>query len=164
MNSPQQAFLSQPPDLPNFFDPVAAARAWADAVEATQKLSAKVEQLEHQVAELAPAAAGLDLIAKQDGSLCITEAAKTLQIQRQQLIDMLLQNGWTYHRPGKPGYLASQGKIRDGYLIHKMGQYEDPHSGQQKVKEQVLVTPRGLTKLACMVAEQAARASPTNPI
>jgi phage antirepressor YoqD-like protein len=133
-------------------------------VEAKRNLASKVEQLEHQVAELAPAAAGLDLIAKQDGSMSVTEAAKTLQIQRQQLIDLLLKSGWTYHRPGKPGYLASHTKIRDGYLIHKMGRYEDPNSRQQKVKEQVLVTPRGLTKLACMVAEQAARASPTNPI
>lgn len=160
MNTPQQVVLAQPPGLPNFADPVAAARAWADEVEAKRNLIARVEQLEHQVAELAPAAAGLDLIAKHDGSLCITEAAKTLQIQRQQLIDMLLKNGWTYHRQGKPGYLASQAKIREGYLVHKMGQYEDPNSGEQKVKEQVLVTPRGLTKLACMVAEQAARASP----
>jgi anti-repressor protein len=164
MDALQQASLLPPVGLPDFSDPVAAARAWANEVEAKRNLAVRVEQLEHQVAELAPAAAGLDLIAKQDGSMCITEAAKTLQIQRQQLIELLLKNGWTYHRPGKPGYLASQAKIRDGYLIHKMGQYEDPNSGQQKVKEQVLVTPRGLTKLACMVAEQAARASPPNPI
>jgi phage antirepressor YoqD-like protein len=156
MKASQQAVPPQPLGLPNFSDPVAAARAWADAVEATQKLSAKVEQLEHQVAELAPAAAGLDLIAKQDGSLCITETAKTLQIPRQQLIDMLIMHSWMYHRTGKAGYLACQAKIRDGYLIHKMGQYEDPNSRQQKVKEQVLVTPRGLTKLACMVANRAA--------
>jgi len=156
MTSSQHRVPSLPPGLPDFYDPVAAARAWADEVEANRNLASKVEQLKHQVAEMAPAAAGLDLIAKQDGALCITEAAKTLQIRTQQLVDLLRQNGWTYPRPGKAGYLASQAKIRDGYLIHKMGQYEDPNSGKQKVKEQVLVTPRGLAKLACMVANRAA--------
>jgi anti-repressor protein len=148
--------LSAAPALPNFADPAAAARAWADAVDAKQIAVAKVAQLQHQVAEQAPAVAGLDRIANAAGSMCITDAAKVLQLQPSKLTDLLLVKRWIYHRPGKPGYLAYQDRLQSGNLKHKLGGYPDPDTGDWKVKEQVLVTRKGLTNLAKIIAIDAA--------
>ncbi|MFG1433378.1 Rha family transcriptional regulator [Xanthobacter sp. V2C-8] len=57
--------------LPDFSDPIAAARAWAD--EAEQKLLAQ-----QKVAELAPKAEALDAIATADGLFTLGAAAKNL--------------------------------------------------------------------------------------
>jgi phage anti-repressor protein/phage antirepressor YoqD-like protein len=148
--------LSSAPALPNFADPAAAARAWADEVEAKQLAVAKVSQLQHQVAQQAPAVAGLDRLANAAGTMCVSDAAKVLQIQPSKLTDLLLAKRWMYHRPGKPGYLAYQDKLQSGNLRHKLGGYPDPDNGEWKVKEQVLVTRKGLTNLAKIIAIDAA--------
>ncbi|MFG1419924.1 Rha family transcriptional regulator [Xanthobacter sp. V0B-10] len=57
--------------LPDFSNPIAAARAWAD--DAEQKLLAQQE-----VAELAPKAEALDAIATADGLFTLGAAAKNL--------------------------------------------------------------------------------------
>lgn len=143
------------PALPDFADPAAAARAWADAKDAEKLASAKVGQLEHQVAELAPAATGLDRIANSDGAMCVTDAAKTLQLAPGKLRDFLLEKKWMYARQGKAGHVAYQPVIHAGHLRHKVFSYRDPETGEQKSKAQVLVTSKGITKLAKMLAEAA---------
>ena len=149
------------PAIPNFEDPIAAGEAWIAAkkeardhaaranLEATQR-----QQLEHQVHELAPAAAGFERIAGTGGTLCITDAAKDLQTGRNKLIDLLLRSKWMYIRPGKRGYLAYQKTIEAGYLTHKQSEYEDPRSGEQKTADQVRITKRGLAKLALLLGAE----------
>lgn len=144
---------------PDFSDPIAMARAWADAKQAERNEAARAdleaaqrEQLEHQVAELAPAAAGLELIAGADGTMCITDAAKTLQMQPYKLRDALLEMKWMYRRQGKAGYVAYQPTIHSGYLVHKVAKYEDPETGEKKSNAQVLVTRKGLAKLAKLLS------------
>lgn len=136
------------PVLPNFADPAAAARAWADEVEAKQLIASKAAQLEHQVAEQAPAVAAFDRIANADGTMCMRDAAKALQIQPNKLTSWLITNKWIYHRVGKAGYLAYQEKIQTGYLTHKSGTYKNPETGEDKISEQVRITGKGLTALA----------------
>lgn len=140
--------------VPDFSDPIAMARAWADARQAERDEAARATQLEHRVEELAPAAAGFERIASANGSLCITDAAKNLQTGPKRLIDLLLQQKWIYTRPGKRGYLAYQEKIQAGHLTHKQSVYEDPKTYEQKVSDQVRVTPRGLTKLALLLGAE----------
>lgn len=147
---------------PDFEDPVAMARAWADAKEAAREEAvranheaAKAAQLEHQVAELAPAAAGLDRIANADDAMCVTDAAKTLQLAPHKLRDLLLEKKWLYPRVGKRGHVAYQDKIHAGYLKHKYGNYQDPESGEWKTSAQVLVTSKGIAKLSKMLSPPA---------
>ena len=142
--------------LPDFTDRVAAARAWADAEEGRLQLAAKVAQLERQVVDQAPAVEAFKLIANTDGSMCLSDAAKVLHVHYNELADLLFKQGWIYRRPGRSGYLARHDKLQAGYLAHKIGSYDDPRSGQQKTKEQVLVTQRGLTMLACMASMKSA--------
>lgn len=143
------------PNTPDFNDPVTMARAWADAKQAERDEAARADleaaqrqQLEHQVAEQAPAVAGFDRIANAEGAMCITDAAKNLQLQPHKLRDNLIQMGWMYRRQGKGGYVAYQDKIHAGYLKHKVGSYTDPETGERKTNPQVLVTSKGLAQLS----------------
>lgn len=126
--------------LPDFNNPVIAARAWADQVESRQMAETKL-------ALVAPKAEALDRIADADGTMNLTLAAKALQAQPKKLFNWLREKHWIYRRPGGSGNIAYQDKIQAGLLTHKVTtvQRED---GTDKVVEQVLVTGKGLAKLA----------------
>ncbi len=108
----------------------------------------KVQALEHQVEELKPKAGALDRIATADGSLNITNTAKALQIQPQKtLFPWLKLKKWIYRRAGGSSWLGYQDKVQQGLLEHKVTMMLQP-DGTEKVREQVLITPKGLAKLA----------------
>lgn len=135
------------PALPDFTNPAIAARAWADEVEAKLQLRAANEVLVHQIGEAKPKLEALDRIAGTDGSLCMRDAAKSLQMRPIDLRNWLIVNRWIYGRPGHSGWLAYQDKIQQGVMCHKITtvQRED---GTDKIVEQPRITPRGLTRIA----------------
>lgn len=102
---------------------------------------------------LAPKAEALDRIATSDGARCITNAAKDLQVRPKALFAVLSSRRWIYKRPGGSGWIAYQDKIQAGYLEHKITTVSRS-DGSEKVVEQVLVTPKGLTRLAGLVNRQ----------
>ena len=102
--------------------------------------------LEEQVAELAPKAEALDRIATADGSMCITDAAKTLQVQPKAAFQFLRAHRWIYSRQGG-GDIAYQDKLASGLLEHKTTTIHRSE-GSEKVTTQVRVTPKGLARLA----------------
>lgn len=119
--------------------------------------SEKAIALEKQVSELLPSQEALQRIAEADGSMCITDAAKALQMRPKDLFDWLRQNGWIYRRPGGAHDLGYQSKTTAGLLEHKVTTVLRA-DGSEKVTEQVRVTARGLTKLAALI-KPALRAS-----
>lgn len=106
--------------------------------------------LEGEVAVLKPIAVAMNRIADADGTMNPTVAAKTLQLPPKKLFDFLRESKWIYRRPGGSGNVAYQDKIQAGLLTHKVTtiQRED---GTDKVVEQVLVTGKGLAKLAMLL-------------
>lgn len=105
-------------------------------------------ELEHKVSELKPKAEALDHIATySEGSFCIRDAAKTLQVKEKLLIKFLIEKSWTYRRPMGSGYIAYSDKIKSGLLEHKVtsGERKD---GTEWVSTQVRITAKGLAKLA----------------
>ncbi|WP_245808263.1 antA/AntB antirepressor family protein [Deinococcus hopiensis] len=64
--------------LPDFTDPVVAARAWADAMEAQRAEQAARQAAEQQVAVLSPKAETFDALMSADGSYSVSDAAKLL--------------------------------------------------------------------------------------
>ena len=134
-------------------DPMAALSDPATMRGLLLTYTEKVLTLESKVVELAPKAEALDRIADADGLMNPTVAAKSLQVQPKKLFDFMREKHWIYRRPGGSGNVAYQDKIQAGYLTHKITtvQRED---GTDKVCEQVLVTAKGLAKLASLFGVQ----------
>ncbi|CNG64649.1 putative DNA-binding protein (Roi) [Yersinia enterocolitica] len=112
--------------------------------------SEKVIALEHKVEEMTPDVEALERIAKSDGALCITDAAKNLQVQPKFLFRLLSESRWIYKRLGSKTWIGYQDKIQSGYLEHKVHTVVR-NDGSEKVTEQALVTAKGLTKLSKML-------------
>lgn len=127
------------PALPDLNNPATLRLLLADY--ANDKIA-----LEEQVAELAPKADALDRIATADGSMCITDAAKTLQVQPKAAFQFLRAHRWIYSRQGG-GDIAYQDKLASGLLEHKTTTIHRS-DGSEKVTTQVRVTPKGLARLA----------------
>lgn len=133
------------PALPQSF--AEALRLAADKAEENERLTGQVRQQAEQIAAHAPKLQALARIAEADGSLCIRDAAKSLQIRPIDLKNYLVANGWIYKRPGTKEWSAYQPKLGSLLLRHKTATilHEDGHD---RIRTQVRVTPKGLARLA----------------
>ncbi|EKN5164224.1 TPA: phage antirepressor KilAC domain-containing protein [Yersinia enterocolitica] len=132
------------------FDPMAALNDPEFLRGTLLTYSEKVIALEHKVEEMTPDVEALERIAKSDGTMCITNAAKHLQVQPKFLFKLMSENHWIYRRTGGRTWLAYQERIQQGVLEHKVTTVS-LGDGSEKVVEQVLVTAKGLTKLSKML-------------
>ena len=107
-----------------------------------------------QLKELKPKGEVYDRIVLADGSLCITDAAKVLQVKPKFLFNWLKSNGWIYRRPGNGHWGGYSEKSNRGYLEHKVTEIYRT-DGTEKITEQVRITPKGITKLAQMLPSNA---------
>lgn len=122
----------------------------AEALRLAADLSDKVQEQAQALAIAAPKVEALERIAQADGAMCITNAAKALQCQPKRLFAHMQASHWIYRRAGGTGFVGYQDKIQQGLLDHKVTTVERS-DGSAKMVEQVLVTPKGLTKLAQVV-------------
>lgn len=106
---------------------------------------------EERIAELAPKAAALDRLTDAKGSLCITDAAKALGVPPRRLFAWLEANQWTYRRSDGGHWVAFQSQLTAGRLEHK-GMTIEVRGRPDKLVEQVLITPKGLARLAAVGA------------
>jgi len=114
----------------------------------------KVIALQEEVKELTPKAQGLDRIAAwSEGTLCVTDAAKALQMQRKDLFAWLQSHRWLYRRAGNAHWVGYQDKIQQGLVEMKVGEIIKP-DGESKITENVRITPKGLAKLSAIHANQ----------
>lgn len=128
-------------------DPVKALNDPAVMRSLLLNYSEKVLDLEHQVSEMKPQTEAFKRISFADGNMCITDAAKTLQIQPKRLFAYLNENLWIYRRSGNKNWVAYQDRIQTGLLIHKVTTITTS-DGEERVHQQVLITPRGLARLS----------------
>lgn len=127
------------PALPNFADPVQAARAWADAVEKQQLAIA-------QIAELQPKAAALDVISTASNSLNLRETAKTLGVQEKKFVAWCIKHDWLY-RDAKSKLCPIAHRIQKGFLEQRAVPFTKPN-GETGVSTQAMFTAKALTHLA----------------
>lgn len=139
------------PALPDFTDPVAAARAWADEVE--QKLLAQKEAerlaLENKQAldYVDRQARYIDNLENQlrDG-LTLPEFAKRLNgVNVQRVSEWAVAKGWV-RRHGKLLVTSSQGRS-GGYVYDKDGTYINPKTGEEMYTSKVQLTNTGARKM-----------------
>ncbi|OIP21892.1 hypothetical protein AUK22_11160 [bacterium CG2_30_54_10] len=111
--------------------------------------SEKVLTLQATVTGQAPKVAALDRIATSDGSLCLTDASKSLQTRRVDLISYLSTAPvlWIYKRAGCASWIGYQDKIQLGLVEHKVTTIS--HSdGREVLHQQVRITAKGMGKLS----------------
>jgi anti-repressor protein len=111
----------------------------------------KLDEAKQQIATLAPKAEAFDRIAAADGSMCVRDAAKALQVRPKDLTAYLEQNGWVYRRAGTTKLCAYQARIIAGDMHHKVSTVLLP-DGSERLSEQARILPRGLTKLAKLLS------------
>ena len=131
----------------------AIPQSYAEALRLGAELVEKSEAQQKQIQQLTPKAEALNRIAEADGSLCITDAAKDLQVRPKDLRDWLSQNRWIYKRSGSDKWTAYQARIEQGVLEHKTDVIPRK-DGSEKIVEQARVTAKGLTRLAELGAGQ----------
>lgn len=112
-------------------------------------------QLEARVAELAPKVEVHDRIADAEGSLTLRETANTLRIPERKFVLWLQQHDWVYRRAGHKSLLGYADKVKAGYLYLKQTPIRDVHTGEERLSEQVRVTPLGLTVLGRRLSDEA---------
>tara|TARA_R110001583_G_scaffold134993_1_gene286772 strand:+ start:2176 stop:2901 length:726 start_codon:yes stop_codon:yes gene_type:complete len=115
----------------------------------------EIEKRDQHIAVLEPKAVALDRLSGSDGSLCITNAAKDLQMRPKDMFAYLSQNSWIYKRAGSASWTAYQEKIQQGLLEHKTTTVSRS-DGSEKLIEQVRVTSKGLAKLASLLGKSRA--------
>jgi phage antirepressor YoqD-like protein len=107
--------------------------------------------LQRKVEILAPKAEALDRIETcSEGSLCIRDAAKTMQMQEKKFKQYLMEIGWTYRRPMNDKVLAYAPILKQGLMEHKYttGERSD---GTEWRDTQARVTAKGLARLSQML-------------
>lgn len=110
--------------LPNFNNPVEAARAWADELEAK-------ELLQLQAKESEPKVEAFDAFIDKNRSMTLRDASKAIGMNRQKdFINLLRENGYLLIHANKP----SQKALKAGFMVSKHSEHGD----------QCRITPKGL--------------------
>ncbi len=123
--------------------------SFSEALRLAAAQAEQNQQLQDVIQRQAPKVAAIQRLAGAGGAICITDAAKQLQIRPAQLFAWLQQNRWIYRRGGSTRWIAMEPRIQAGLLIHKVTSLRpDQESGLERVAFQPLVTPKGLVVLA----------------
>ncbi len=115
----------------------------------------KVLALEAEVKELVPIASSYELLTRHDGTLCITDAAKALDMRPKDLFAWLQANKWIYRRAGNGHWVGYQQRIQAGLLDHRLEEVTRA-DGSSKITEQVRVTAKGMGRLGELLAPEMA--------
>lgn len=122
---------SDPKVMLAVFDHLQKQVAEKDAIIAVQ--SEKVRQL--------------DRLAAADGSMCLRDAAKTLNVRPKDLNAFMSARRWIYKRAGNANWIAYQDKIQAGLMEHIDHPFFDDQ-GRERISTRAHVTAKGLVRLA----------------
>lgn len=112
-----------------------------------------IQHLQAQIAAQGQRVAALDRLEGAEGSRCITDTAKLLKMSRDALTRWMVANRWIYRRPNTDTWVAYRDKEQALLLEHVPYHYTG-RDGTPRVKMQLLVTPKGLAKLAALHGRQ----------
>lgn len=144
MTAMEEALKQPAALLPDFADPAAAARAWAEQFEAKQLA-------QQQIAELAPKAEALDTIADTTNTYCIRDCAKTIGIKESELIQLLLDKKWVYRDADRKLQPHAQYVLNKVFTNRTSPVIVNRNDGKERVFLHMRVTAFGLTRITGLV-------------
>lgn len=122
---------------------------YAEALQLAADQARQNEGLHLVIQQQAPKVAAIQRLAAAGGAICITDAAKQLQVQPNKLFSWLQANKWIFHRGGSTRWIAFQPRITQGLMVHKVTSLKpDVETGVERAAFQPLITPKGLAVLA----------------
>ncbi|WP_397570390.1 phage antirepressor KilAC domain-containing protein [Schlesneria sp. T3-172] len=99
------------------------------------------------LSQQAPKVAALDRIATMsEGSLCVTDAAKSLGVTQSFLFTWLSSQNWIYRRSNSR-WIGYERRIKQGFLEHKVTPVVK-RDGTDSLSAQVRITPKGLAAIS----------------
>ncbi|WP_176219626.1 phage antirepressor KilAC domain-containing protein [Chromobacterium haemolyticum] len=107
--------------------------------------------LANQVAEQAPKVAAQERLALSEGELCLTDAAKALGVPPGKFTAYLIRIGWAYRCQSNNRPVGYTVKEQQGLVVHRPVTIYHK-SGDVESSSQLLITPKGLARLAELIA------------
>lgn len=136
--------------LPNFSDPVAAARAWANEVEARQAV-ARQSALQAEALRLAaPKVEYADALLNADDTVLVRDAAKTIGVPERKLHRLLKEKGVILRNNAPAAHY-----VKRGYFRQTAHTYETRTRGTQ-IGFSARVTGRGMEFIRRLVRRHSA--------
>lgn len=138
------------------FDPMEALNDAPTLRKLLKNYTKDNERLAIENKAMLPTLKAFERIAVADGAVCITVAAKILQVRPGYLFTILsngsLPNGkWIYRSGGSGAWRGYQDKCNEDLLTHKVWVIDRGDGKKQIETDGVRVTPKGLTELAKML-------------
>lgn len=122
---------------------------YAEALQAAADQAKDNQTLRLVILDQAPKVAAINRLAAAGGAICITDAAKHLQLKPSKLFAWMQQNRWIFRRQGSGRWTAYQPRITSGHMVHKVTALKpDSETGADRAAFDPLVTPKGLARLA----------------
>jgi Rha family phage regulatory protein len=148
---------------PVVVDPMAYLTDPRNVLQVLGQMAQRTIELEGQlviahgtIEEQAPAVEALEAIAEADGTYCISDTAKHLSCRPSDLYRYLRSNEakvrWLFQRSKGDEDVAVQDRLNAGELVERVRTVTRP-DGTEKLVTRIRVTPRGLTRLARIIAE-----------
>ncbi|SCY45308.1 Rha family transcriptional regulator [Desulfoluna spongiiphila] len=150
-NAMEERVKSLTPALPDFSNPVDAARAWADAKEAEQKAITHAEKLENENRKARPKVIYYDWVANAPDTMSMNQAAKLMNIKDVGRVNLYKKlREWGIIMPG--GTEPYQRYINQGWF--KMEDVTKETSRGIRLFPTTRVTRKGLQKIYGMFLEE----------
>lgn len=118
-----------------------------------QHLQGLIGQKDEVIAEQGERLKKLNRLEGADGTMCLTDAAKTLGARPHDLIKLMQARRWIYKRTGNKSWVGFQDKLTAGFIEHDDHIYTDK-DGHERVATRALVTAKGLVRLAELLEER----------
>lgn len=108
----------------------------------------RTEVAEAKVLEFEPKAVAFDRLDTAEGDFTVRPASKVLGFPERKLTKWFQLNRWAFRSGGKGPLQAYVEKRNCGYLDHRLDRYKDNETGEWKTRIQMVVTPKGMARLA----------------
>ncbi|WP_305968567.1 MULTISPECIES: Rha family transcriptional regulator [unclassified Mameliella] len=140
---------AQAAPLADLSDPAVLVPLLTTYAQRTQVAEAKVN-------EMSPKAEAFDRLDVAEGNLTVRPASKVLNYPERKLTRWMELNRWAFRQNGKGPLQAYVEKRNAGYLDHRLRHFDDPKTGEPKVEVTLVITPKGLAKLAKVLPKDGA--------